>query len=166
MQIFSMWDLQITESLGWDACQLMFHESIQSVLLFHRKLKFIWWWYGYNRCENTLQHRIKNMISTVKNCKSYIFSIIARIPKLLTLCHIVIIHCSCLRIFGKEFFLQLDQYSATSLENEELVSISFEGSSYSTSFPSLTSKKLWDNRGRTRESSGIYVEKRENRTSN
>jgi len=42
-------------------------------------------------------------------------------------------------MFGMELFL-LDQYSATSLENEVLVSISFEGSSYSTNFPSVTSK--------------------------
>lgn len=37
--------------------------------------------------------------------------------------------------------MQLDQYSATSLENEEeLSSISFEGSSYSTSFPTIIYK--------------------------
>lgn len=34
-----------------------------------------------------------------------------------------------------EFRLQLDQYSATSLEKKESDSISFEGSSYSTIFP-------------------------------
>jgi len=49
----------------------------------------------------------------------------------------------------EEFFLQLDQYSATNLENEEFVSISFEGSSYSKSFPIIiTRKKL---RGKNRK---------------
>jgi hypothetical protein len=49
-------------------------------------------------------------------------------------------------MFVKEFFLQQDQYSATSLENEELVFISFEGSSNSTNFPSITNQNLSGNR--------------------
>ena len=46
-----------------------------------------------------------------------------------------IIQCCCLLRFEEEFFLQLDQYSATSFENEELVSISLEGSSYRPNAP-------------------------------
>jgi len=42
------------------------------------------------------------------------------------------------KFLHKEFLLQLDQYSTASLDNEEdLASISFDGSFYSTSLPTI-----------------------------